>query len=96
MKKLYENEPLIGKIVIRDGKKMFLYNDIRAACHFFLRYRDNKEMLKEDFPDLASRIGEEDYELSLFKLAFDDIFRHELTPDEEKKIQERLRELGYL
>ena len=93
---MYEADPLIGKIRIRDGKKMFLYNDIRAACHFFLKYREEKEMLKRDYPDLSSRIDEENYEISLFKIAFDDIFRYELTPDEEKKIIERLKELGYM
>ena len=93
---MYDAEPLIGKIVIRDGKKMFVYNDIRAACSFFLRYRCNRELLEKDYSELSSRISNDDYEESLFRIAFDDIFRYELSKEDEEKIKKRLRELGYL
>ena len=67
----------------KDGD-FFEAKDIKSACEFYLRYRNNPELFEKEmemYKDVISKLRsewhnwEEHYDKWLFKLAFKDVFK---------------------
>ena len=82
-------KPLNGKIqelslvnVIKNNpkgtgklKKFVLVEDIKSACEFYLRYKNNWTLFSKEQPELANKFTYSEYDIMefnnwLFKLAF--------------------------
>ena len=58
-----EPKPLIGKILTGKsreevrGKLLFDYKDIKSACEFWLRYKDNPELLIKEHSEYEKEVS---------------------------------------